>query len=200
MESPRHGTVGQPTGERAGVYPGDFGKPTQVLKRRMTWIELSVRKLNLIVHWGERTGRGCVFIDVCLLKKRGHVKEGGNGTPWTMSNGGRAAWRAWEMGGEVAQGRGNSFFHLTHAYILFPSVYILFYKIYVGPFQTTVWLVPREKSWKNFLKTTFFPWIFFRNWVQNTGKIKIRYLCYNLFVTTDSSQIISKNLAVERLL
>ena len=50
MESPRHGTVGQPTGERAGVYPGDFGKPTQVLKRRMTWIELSVRKLNLIVH------------------------------------------------------------------------------------------------------------------------------------------------------
>lgn len=134
MESPRHGTIGQPSGERAGVYPRDFCKSIQVLKRRMMWIELSVRKLNLIVHW-ERTRSGCVFIDICLLKKRGHVKEWGYSTQWTVNSGGRAAWREWEMGGEAAQGRGNSFFHLTHAYMLFPSVYILFYKICVGPFQ-----------------------------------------------------------------
>lgn len=93
---------------------------------------------------------------------------------------------------------------------LLPSVYILLYityNIYVGPFQTIVWVIPRRKKLEIFfLKTIFFfleipPFSPYPpSWVQNTGKVKIRYFCCNLFMTADSSRTISKNLAVEKLL
>ena len=52
---------------RAEVHAKEFGKLTQVLKRRVMWKELSFRKLNLMAHRRERTGSGCVFIDIRLF-------------------------------------------------------------------------------------------------------------------------------------
>lgn len=51
MESSRHiGTIDRPAEERVGVHVTEFGKLVQVSKRRVMWIELSLRKLNLMVH------------------------------------------------------------------------------------------------------------------------------------------------------
>lgn len=46
----RVGTVDGPVGERAEAHAREFGKLMQVLKRRVMWIALSVRNLNLMVH------------------------------------------------------------------------------------------------------------------------------------------------------
>lgn len=116
------GTIDGPTGEN-----WDPCKSLRVLKRRMTWIELSFRKLNLMVHWGERTGSGCVFTDTCLLKKGGYVKEWGNSTRWTMNNGGGVAGREWEKGGVAAGSGERKLIFLLNP--LLPTVYILLYNL-----------------------------------------------------------------------
>lgn len=154
-------------GERVQVHVVEFGELMQVWKGRVMWIELSFRKLNLMGHRGERTRSGCVFIDVSFLKKRGYVKKWGNNTWWTMNNGGRATWREWEMGGEVAGSGERKLILLLDR--LLPHVFILFCKICVGPFQTTVWVIPRharihKKAGIFFFLNYFFPLIFFFFW------------------------------------
>lgn len=54
------GRVDGPTGEQVEVHARESCKLMQVLKRRVMWIELSIRKLNLMVHRGEGT-RSNVF-------------------------------------------------------------------------------------------------------------------------------------------
>lgn len=115
------------------------------------------RKLNLMVHWGERTGSGCVFIDTCLLKKGGYMKEWGNSSRWTMNNGGGVAGTEWERGGVVTGSGERKLIFLLDPLLPRSSYYSIIYKIYVGPFQTTVWIIPRRTKLEIFfLKTIFF--------------------------------------------
>lgn len=90
---------------------------------------------------------------------------------------------------------------------LLPNVCILFCKTCVGPFQTTVWVISRdakvqkkpEKSFENCLFSLSF--LFCEVECRILEKLfKIRCFCCNLLITADSSQIISQNLAVERVL
>lgn len=62
---------------------------------------------------------------------------------WTMISGGEVTWREWErMGGEAAGSEGGKRTPLLD--LLLPNVYILFWKIYVGHFKSTVWVITRD--------------------------------------------------------
>lgn len=61
-----------------------------------------------------------------------------------MDSGGGVTWREWEIGGEAAGSEERKFILLLK--LLSPDVYILFCKIYIGPFQTIMWVIPQDSK------------------------------------------------------
>lgn len=76
-----------------------------------------------------------------------------------MNSGGGVTWREWEMEEEVARSREKKLILLLDP--LLPNVCILFCKIYVGPFQTTVWIIPGDASVQTKAEKKFLNYLFF---------------------------------------